>query len=207
MILITVTFLFADVGGFVVDSHEGFVVEYEMNIDVELVSSLEYIGYDNLSSSGMSNRLSMPSTIVLDATVHAVVSNSVLAAASPTIKVLDFAHGVVRFHDNFSLGLHGISEGEEVGLFDQQFYEVKTELLKHPHLLLEEVSIYATGFNNVEKLKCVFETPKFGHYIVDLPRVPPYRRTIPTRITHAAAATEVSDGLSCLYTSRMSSRW
>ncbi|PWA80318.1 oxoglutarate/iron-dependent dioxygenase [Artemisia annua] len=65
--------------------------------------------------------------------------------------------------------------GEEVGLFDQQFKEVKTELLKHPHLLLQ-----------IEKLS---------------------RRAIPTRITHVAVAIEVSDGLSCLYTSRTTCRW
>lgn len=38
-----------------------------------------------------------------------------------------------------------------------------------------DVVIYATGFNGVEKLKSVFESPKFGHYIADSPRVPLYR--------------------------------
>nr|GEU39476.1 RNA-directed DNA polymerase, eukaryota, reverse transcriptase zinc-binding domain protein [Tanacetum cinerariifolium] len=35
--------------------------------------------------------------------------------------------------------------------------------------------IYATGFNDVETLKGVFESLKFGHYIADSPRVSLYR--------------------------------
>ncbi|GJZ40758.1 hypothetical protein Tco_0587644, partial [Tanacetum coccineum] len=37
------------------------------------------------------------------------------------------------------------------------------------------VVIYATGFNDVEKLKGVSESPKFGYYNADSPRVSLYR--------------------------------
>ncbi|PWA99122.1 AMP-binding, conserved site-containing protein [Artemisia annua] len=54
-----------------VATHNGMkMVDFAWGIvNVEPVSSAEYIGYDNLSSSGMSNRLRTPSTAALDATL------------------------------------------------------------------------------------------------------------------------------------------
>ncbi|KAJ0740296.1 putative flavin-containing monooxygenase [Helianthus annuus] len=38
-----------------------------------------------------------------------------------------------------------------------------------------DIVIFATGFNGVEKIKNIFESPTFSHYIADSPRVGLYR--------------------------------
>ncbi|KAK9076089.1 hypothetical protein SSX86_004422 [Deinandra increscens subsp. villosa] len=69
-----------------------------------------------------------------------------------------------------------------------------------------DVVIFATGFNGVEKIKNLFESSTFGHFITDTPRVGLYRESIHPRIPQLAVI-GFSDGISALYTSEMSSRW
>ncbi|KAI7747171.1 hypothetical protein M8C21_006614 [Ambrosia artemisiifolia] len=69
-----------------------------------------------------------------------------------------------------------------------------------------DVVIFATGFNGVEKIKNIFESPTFGHYIADTPRVGLYRECIHPRIPQLAII-GFSDGISSLYTSETRCKW
>lgn len=56
-----------------------------------------------------------------------------------------------------------------------EFYE-KGVLIGDDNTQIEaDVVIFATGFNGVEKLADMFESPKFRHHIAGSPRVPLYR--------------------------------
>ncbi|KAI3694281.1 hypothetical protein L1987_77245 [Smallanthus sonchifolius] len=69
-----------------------------------------------------------------------------------------------------------------------------------------DLVIFATGFNGVEKIKNIFDSPIFGHFIADSPRVGLYREAIHPRIPQLAII-GFSDGISSLYTSETRCKW
>ncbi|KAJ0779759.1 putative flavin-containing monooxygenase [Helianthus annuus] len=69
-----------------------------------------------------------------------------------------------------------------------------------------DVVIFATGFNGVEKIKNIFESPTFGHYIADSPRVGLYRECIHPRIPQLAII-GFSDAVSSLFISETRCKW
>ncbi|PWA95627.1 dimethylaniline monooxygenase, N-oxide-forming [Artemisia annua] len=119
----------------------------------------------------------------------------------------DFSSGLLLYMPNPELFFDAVEKGsiKLVKSPSFTFYE-KGIAAGNGQEIEADVVIYATGFDGVEKLKSVFESPKFGHYIAGSPRVPLYRETIPTRIPQVAVI-GFSDGLSSLYTSEMRCRW
>ncbi|KAD3642191.1 hypothetical protein E3N88_31415 [Mikania micrantha] len=69
-----------------------------------------------------------------------------------------------------------------------------------------DIVIFATGFNGPKKLKDIFESPAFGHFIEGPPLVGLYRESIPPRIPQVAIV-GFSEGLSSLYVAESTSRW
>lgn len=56
------------------------------------------------------------------------------------------------------------------------FYEKGISIKEDEDTQIEaDIVIFATGFDGVGKIKNIFESPKFGHYIADPPRVGLYR--------------------------------
>ncbi|XP_076906754.1 putative flavin-containing monooxygenase 1 [Bidens hawaiensis] len=87
------------------------------------------------------------------------------------------------------------------------FYEKGISIKEDDDTQIEaDIVIFATGFDGVGKIKNIFESPKFGHYIADPPRVGLYRECIHPRIPQLAII-GFSDGISSLYTSEMRCQW
>ncbi|KAI3812124.1 hypothetical protein L1987_16830 [Smallanthus sonchifolius] len=69
-----------------------------------------------------------------------------------------------------------------------------------------DLVIFATGFDGVGKLKSIFESPTFGHFIAGTPRVSLYRETIHPHIPQLAII-GYTESSSSLYMSEMRCRW
>ncbi|KAI3714195.1 hypothetical protein L1987_72791 [Smallanthus sonchifolius] len=86
------------------------------------------------------------------------------------------------------------------------FYE-QGILTEEDHTKIEtDLVIFATGFDGVVKLKSIFESPKFGHFIAGTPRVSLYRETIHPHIPQLAII-GYTESFSSLYMSEMRCRW
>ncbi|KAL4569653.1 hypothetical protein LXL04_025295 [Taraxacum kok-saghyz] len=86
------------------------------------------------------------------------------------------------------------------------FYENGIQIEEDNTHIEADIVIFATGFKGVEKLKDIFESSTFRHFITDSPRVPLYRECIHPRIPQLAVI-GFSDSLSNIYTSEMRSKW
>ncbi|CAI9275761.1 unnamed protein product [Lactuca saligna] len=86
------------------------------------------------------------------------------------------------------------------------FYDNGIVIEKDNAHIETDIVIFATGFKGAEKLKDIFESPTFRHFIADSPRVPLYRECIHPRIPQLAVI-GFSDSLSNIYTSEMRSKW
>ncbi|GJT71554.1 N-oxide-forming dimethylaniline monooxygenase [Tanacetum coccineum] len=107
------------------------------------------------------------------------------------------------FFDGLKKGSIKLKKTPTYNMYEKGFTIVEQE---EKTQIEADVAIFSTGFDGVEKVKNIFESPTFGHYISDSPRVGLYRECIHPRIPQLGII-GFSDGLSSLYTSEMRCKW
>ena len=75
-----------------------------------------------------------------------------------------------NFFDELEKGSIKLKKSKNYSFYDQGI------LIDEDNTKIEaDIVIFATGFKGEEKLKNIFESSTFGHFITDSPRVPLYR--------------------------------
>nr|GEY95794.1 dimethylaniline monooxygenase, N-oxide-forming [Tanacetum cinerariifolium] len=122
----------------------------------------------------------------------------------------DLASGLVMhmpdpydFFDALEKGSIKLKKTPTYSMYEKGFSIVEQE---EKTQIEADVVIFSTGFDGVEKVKNIFDSPTFGHFISDSPRVGLYRECIHPRIPQLGII-GFSDGLSSLYTSEMRCKW
>ena len=87
----------------------------------------------------------------------------------------DLASGLVMYmpdsHDFFDALKKGSIKLKKTPTYNM--YEKGLSIVKQEEKtqIEADIVIFSTGFNGVEKVKNIFESPTFGHFISDTPRV------------------------------------